>query len=135
MLKPLRLSSSISGIEVTDADRISGRDVAWSDESEMVASAVGKTVPTVRMVDIESKKRQRLSLKSNCCSQKVLVAEGRNEDVLMRSARNRVRAESRKAEAEKKNFRTVQPFNSCTTPLFSLGAFPSQLFSVFFSEL
>lgn len=52
----------------------------------------------------------------------------------MRSARNRVRAESRKAEAEKKNFRTVRPFNSCTTPLFLLGAFPSQLFSVFFQS-
>lgn len=52
----------------------------------------------------------------------------------MRSARNRVRAESRKAEAEKKNFRTVQPFNSCTTPLFLLVAFPFQLFSVFFQS-
>lgn len=33
MLKPLGLSSSISGIEVTGADQISGREVAWSDES------------------------------------------------------------------------------------------------------
>lgn len=52
----------------------------------------------------------------------------------MRSARNRVRAESRKAEAEKKTFRTVQPFNSCTTPLFLLGALLSQLFSAIFQS-
>jgi hypothetical protein len=48
----------------------------------------------------------------------------------MRSARNRVRAESRKAEAEKKKTSGLyDPSNSCTTPFFLLGAFPSQLFS------
>lgn len=35
MLKPLRLESSISKIEVTGEDQISGREVAWSDESKM----------------------------------------------------------------------------------------------------
>lgn len=85
------------------------------------------------IVEIESGKRQRLSLKSNCCSQKVLVAEeGRTCLCGARGTEFGRRAERRKQK--KKTSGLYDPSNPCTTPFFLLGAFPSQLFSVFFQS-